>query len=266
MHTLNERHRRAVVAVLAALVLVIVLLASGSNATTTPRHASPSNTSVAAAPATAEPVPPDPTTRPVKATASPNQEADSARSKLTPIPTTKSRSVPPVRPTLSAQDKEAKDIAEWWWDVFVIALKKADGIKLTNEQLRQPEIVIVTKSSCAQPKSNLLGPKSQKSLTYCRGKLEFVPQVFMTITDPGKLKVVASGFLYHAVDVAPASQLEGRNKQELLGYLQAQLSLALVERTTTSIVEEAWVVVHPVRSSDERIDLGYVLGIEALEG
>jgi hypothetical protein len=150
--------------------------------------------------------------------------------------------------------------------VFVLAINDTDGIKLTKKQLRQPEIVVVNKASCAQRQTTLLGPKSRKSLTYCNGRLEFVPKVFMTITDPGKLRVMASGFLYHAVATAPESQLAGRNRMELLGYLQARLSIALVEYQATVIPEDSWVVVHPVKSAGDDVNLGYVRGVQELEG
>lgn len=271
MHSLSNTHRRAVVGVLAAAVTAMVLFSSSSSATTTPKSRPEADKGIAAAtPVAVDPVPPDKASpEPAKSEAASPSPKATANSKLAPVPTAKTTTkapAAPVAPTLSAKDREAKDIAEWWWDVFVIALNKADGLKLTKEQLRQPEIVMVTKASCKQPATNMLGPKSRKSFTYCNGKLEFVPKVFMTITDAGKVNVVASGFLYHALDVAPASQLKGRSKMELLGYLQAQLSLALVAYHATTHPEASWAVISPVGSAHPDIDLGYVQGVEAIEG
>jgi hypothetical protein len=271
MRSLSNTHRRAVVAALAVAVAAMVLFSNSSSATTTPKSDRPEAGKgiVAAAPVAVDPVPPDPSPPATTKSATPSAKTTTAKPSLAPVPTAKSTSrapVAPVTPALSAKDKEAKQIAEWWWDVFVIAIKKTDGLKLTSEQLRRPELKVVEKASCTQPATNMLGPKSRKSLTYCQGKLEFVPKVFRTITDEGKVRVVASGFLYHALDTAPASQLKDRSKMELLGYLQARLSLALVEYTATTSPEASWAVISPVGSAGEAVDLGYVRGVEDLEG
>lgn len=270
MHSrqLNSTHRRGIVVVVAAIfALLMVLLSSGSDATTTPKNRAPH--AAASAQPTVDPVPPDASSpSPTRTKASPGPELATS-STLAPLPTTKSTAIATLKPTvpiLSAKDKEAVSILGFWWDTFVIALEKSDGLRFTKEQLRQPQVTVVKKATCKQPTTNMLGPKSRASLTYCDNRLDFVPKVFMTITDEGKLKVAASGFLYHAVDVAPASQLKGRSKMELLGYLQAQLSVALVDYQAITHPEASWAVVSPVGSGHPDIDLGYVRGVTDLEG
>jgi hypothetical protein len=270
MHSrqLNSAHRRGIVVVVAAIfALLMLLLSSGSDATTTPKNQGPqAATSVWPA---VEPVPPDtssPSSTKVEAPPTPKPATSSTQA---PLPTPKATAVATLKPTvpiLSSKDKEAISILGFWWDTFVIALEKSDGLRFTKEQLRQPRVAIVKKASCKQPATNMLGPKSRTSLTYCGERLDLVPNVFMTITDEGKIKVAASGFLYHAVDVAPASQLKGRSKMELLGYLQAHLSLALVDYQAITHPEASWAVVHPVGSGHPDVNLGYVRGVTELEG
>ena len=72
--------------------------------------------------------------------------------------------------------------------------------------------------------------------------------VFLTITEPGQIKVVASGFLYHALANTTASQRKyesgtSRNNNQVLGCLQGQLSEALVRYNTISDPAEAWAVI-----------------------
>lgn len=272
MHTwkLTSNHRRVVVGLLATFfVAIMMLLSSGTAATTTPKGggAGAGHGLLAATPVAVEPAPPDPTATSAPAV-SPSPAAVKTTKQLAPLPAPKAPTktpAPPTATTLSKESKEAINLVEFWWDTFVLAVKESDGLKLTASQLRQPEVVVVKKATCKQPSTNMLGPKSRTSLTYCNGKLEFVPKVFMTITDPGKVKVVASGFLYHALATAPNEQLAGRSKMELLGYLQARLSYALVDYTATTHPEASWVVVHPVGSTHPDVNLGYVRGAEKFE-
>lgn len=263
---LHGKNRTRLLVVLAALVTaVLVLVVSASTASTQAPATNNGGTGAGQAlPAATDPAPP-PDKEAGAPEVSPSSPAPSkapAATKST-VPLTKPATPPASKPALSKTDKEALGIVGYWWDTFVLAAKSSKNAKFTTAQLRKPEVVIVSKSSCKQPKTNLLGPKSRTSFTYCNGKLELVPKVFMTITEMGQLRVVASGFLYHAQDVAPDAQRKGGSNDELLGALQARLAIALVDYQATGAYEDAWVVIQPDRSAGEDVDWGYAAVMES---
>jgi hypothetical protein len=221
------------------LVLLFGAMVVGPGSATTNTVLAPTpSVSVVVRPPT-KPIPPDPPVF-VTQTSPPRISATSAAP----------QAPAPPRPTarvLTAADTEALGYVDFHWDVFMQALQTTNGTKLTAAQLAKPPIVVVDKASCSQPGSNLLGPKSRKALTYCAGQLELVSDVFLTITEPGQRKVVASAFIYHALDHTPAAmrkKMSGvvRNDIQVIGCVQASLSYALVRYQAITDATEAWAV------------------------
>ena len=240
-----DRHRWGLVALLVLLTAALVtLVGSGSAATTNPGSGGGIGAGVAIAPVALDPAPPD--SNPAAA-ASPSTQAPQVGQVTSTQAPPPPAATSPTTPVLSEQDKKALGIVDYWWDTFTGAFKSTKGTKLTSAQLTKPPVVIVTKASCNQPASNLLGPKSRASFTYCGGKLELVSDVFLTITEDGQLKVVASGFLYHALDATTAAQRKypsgkSRNDTQVLGCLQASLANALLSYQAIDDESKAWVV------------------------
>jgi|GEM_PF-5855365 len=260
----NRTRVLTALACLMALSLVFTVSTSAAQTNNAPAVAQHSARAKQALPAETNPAPPP--EKKGAAPAVPRSTTPTTAAPATPVPTTTKRtpakSTTSAKPTLSKSNKEALGIVDYWWDTFVLAMKKTKGTKLTADQLRKPQVVIVSKASCKQPKSNLLGPKSHKSFTYCDGKLELVPDVFLTITDPGKLRVVASGFLYHALANTPDRLRDGRNNAAVLGCLQGGLVSALLQYQAINSDQDAWVVISPI-SSGEDLHNGYIRTLEA---
>jgi hypothetical protein len=262
--------------VLSGLITLALLLVMSTSTARTDAPAATSGIGAGqAAPAASEPAPPpDEVERAPSASHSavPISKAPTSPVPATSKPSAKAKPVAPTsrptkplapvaQPTLSKTDKEALDLVDFWWDVFVIAMKRTEGTKLTTTQLRKPEVVIVSKANCKQPESNRLGPKSRKSFTYCDGKLDLIPNVFMTITELGQLRVVASGFMYHALATTPDSLRDGRNDMAVLGCLQGGLASALLQHNTVTSDQDVWVVISP-DSWGEDLHNGYVGTLE----
>lgn len=236
-HSPKGRNRLFIAGLLVLAVAFLGLAGSSSIDSTVTPHPGGVGAGAEVLPAVDDPVPPD------KPAATPAATPKATATSATPVPT----ATAPATPTLTKADKKALDIVDYHWDVFVLALGESKGTKLTASQLKKPSVIVVAKASCKQHGTNVLGPKSRASLTYCKGKLELVPSVFLTITEPGQLKVVASAFLYHALDTTTAKQRKyetgvSRNDKQVLGCLQGQLSQALERYQAISDPAEAWVV------------------------
>lgn len=262
----NRTRLLVALSILLAFTLMITIGASTAPNTNAPQAAPQGGIGAGQiVPVVADPAPPP--DNGVNSVAVPRQAAPKPATKapanLEPKVTTTTKSVPvPAKPAprkLTARDREAISFVKYDWDIIVLAMKETTGTKLSDAQLKQPPIVIVDKASCKQPKTNLLGPKSRTSITYCNGRIELVPKVFLKITDNGKLTATASAFLYHALANTPDRLAKGRSKMTILGCLQGGLVVALKQRKTINSKEgqEVWVVISP-NSSGEDLHNGFV--------
>lgn len=164
-------------------------------------------------------------------------------------PSTAASSVP-ATPVLTAADKRAQTYAAHYWAGFVLALEATSGDKLNHTQLIMPQVVPVKDmSGCPPGLYNLLPDPVKNAMRFCRDerKIRVISAAFNKLSDHDQQRAVAGAFIYHALFKATAQQLANRNETQVLGCLQASLSVAYDEFGGGE-PEDVWVVMTGSRS------------------